>query len=371
MLIPRYIMVGGFLGAGKTSSILKAADYFSRLRLRVGLISNDQSRGLVDTAVLDHHGFPTEEITGGCFCCRFPSLVDAVKNLDRATRPDVFIAEPVGSCTDLIATVVSPLQSMYGDDYSIAPLSVLVDPIRARRFLGLEPGKKFSEKVNYIYDRQLSEADLIVINKIDLLPRAALEQLHEELNSRYPDAHIKCISARQDTGIREWCEHLMDLDPKPRTCMDVDYQVYADGEAMLGWLNATVSLRGPEFDGNQFLVDVLQRILHSIAEIAEDGATVAHLKGTLQPNTGKDLAAANVVHDGGVPELSHRLAEPLEKGMLLINLRAVVSPEQLANCVKNSLSKACVTDSLVWEMTNLEAFRPAPPSPTFRHTNLE
>ena len=39
--------------------------------IRVGLITNDQSTGLVDTTLLDAHGFPTEEIPGGCFCCKF------------------------------------------------------------------------------------------------------------------------------------------------------------------------------------------------------------------------------------------------------------------------------------------------------------
>ena len=81
----------------------------------------------------------------------------------------MFLAEPVGSCTDLRATVQYPLRRIYGDNYRVAPLSVLVDPIRAARMLGLESGQGFSPKVHYIYDKQLEEADVIVINKTDLL----------------------------------------------------------------------------------------------------------------------------------------------------------------------------------------------------------
>ena len=69
----RYIMVGGFLGAGKTTAILRLAEMLRDDGQRVGLITNDQSVNLVDTAVLAAHGFPVEEITGGCFCCRFNS----------------------------------------------------------------------------------------------------------------------------------------------------------------------------------------------------------------------------------------------------------------------------------------------------------
>ena len=45
----RYIMVGGFLGAGKTTAILRMAERCTASGRRVGLITNDQSVGLVDT----------------------------------------------------------------------------------------------------------------------------------------------------------------------------------------------------------------------------------------------------------------------------------------------------------------------------------
>ena len=165
----RYIMLGGFLGAGKTTAVAALAQHFTTKGLRVGLITNDQGSELVDTAMLRARGFATEEIPGGCFCCRFNSLVDAARCLDAATKPDVFIAEPVGSCTDLVATVTYPLRRIYGAQFVIAPLSVLVDPIRAERILGLAEGKNFSAKVLYIYRKQLEEADIIVVTKNELL----------------------------------------------------------------------------------------------------------------------------------------------------------------------------------------------------------
>src|SRR5712671_1135224 len=178
----RYIMIGGFLGAGKTTSVARLAQKLIADGLKVGLITNDQGSELVDTAMLRARGFATEEIPGGCFCCRFNSLVDAAAKLTETTLPVVFIAEPVGSCTDLVATVTYPLRRMYGDDFKIAPLSVLVDPIRAQRIFGLAEGGKFSEKVLYIYRKQIEEADLIVINKRELLDAAALEQLTAKLS---------------------------------------------------------------------------------------------------------------------------------------------------------------------------------------------
>src|SRR5438094_6388002 len=124
-------MMGGFLGARKTTAVAQLAQRLTARGLRVGLITNDQGSELVDTAMLRARGFATEEIPGGCFCCRFDSLIDAAAKLTETTLPDAFIAEPVGSCTDLVATVSYPLRRMYGEEFAVAPLSVLVDPIRA------------------------------------------------------------------------------------------------------------------------------------------------------------------------------------------------------------------------------------------------
>src|SRR5688500_18407400 len=95
-----YVMIGGFLGAGKTTAVLALAETLTESGRRVGLITNDQSVGLVDTALAEASGFPVEEITGGCFCCRFTSLTEAADRLQESSAPNVFIAEPVGSCTD-------------------------------------------------------------------------------------------------------------------------------------------------------------------------------------------------------------------------------------------------------------------------------
>src|SRR5438045_1322747 len=116
----RYIMIGGFLGAGKTTAVARLAEKLRRDGLKIGLITNDQGSQLVDTAMLASRGFSVEEIAGGCFCCRFNSLMDAARKLSAESEPDVFIAEPVGSCTDLVATVSYPLRRIYGESFSIA-----------------------------------------------------------------------------------------------------------------------------------------------------------------------------------------------------------------------------------------------------------
>ena len=257
----RYIMVGGFLGAGKTTAILRLAERFREQGLRVGLITNDQSVGLVDTAMLASHDFPVEEITGGCFCCRFNSLTEAAGKLSSVERPDVFLAEPVGSCTDLAATVAYPLRRLYGDSFEIAPFSVLVDPARAERILGLAPGKTFSPKVIYIYLKQLEEADIIAVNKADTLDESRLKLLVAKLQAEFPNSKVLPISAREGTNVADWAEAIESGEFSGRAAMEIDYDTYAEGEALLGWLNltASVSAVGP-FDGDEFLAALMNSL---------------------------------------------------------------------------------------------------------------
>jgi G3E family GTPase len=359
----RYVMIGGFLGAGKTTAVLRIAEQLSRDGLRVGLITNDQSYGLVDTAMLGAHGFPVEEITGGCFCCKFNSLVAAADRLSTHSRPDVFLAEPVGSCTDLKATVDYPLRRMYGDSYSIAPLSVLVDPVRALRILGLEPGKSFSPKVTYIYRKQLEEADLILINKVDLVTPERLETLRAALEAEFPKAKVIPISAREGTGVPGWIELLTAATARTTDAMEVDYDTYAEGEALLGWLNCTLELSaGDPFDGNRLLLDLAEDVR---GRLEAQGAEIAHLKLTLTPEDGNDIGVVNTVRNDRAPEASHSLDEELEAGQLILNLRAESDPEALNSVVLEALETLRGTGVRV-EVEHLERFRPGRPVPTHR-----
>jgi hypothetical protein len=362
----RYIMVGGFLGAGKTTAILRLAEYLTRSGRKVGLISNDQSSGLVDTRLLSSRGFPVEEITGGCFCCRFNSLLEASRRLERTSRPDVFIAEPVGSCTDLRSTVSYPLRRMYGGDFRIAPLTVLLDPLRALRILGLEPGKPFSDKVVYLYQKQLEEAEIIGINKLDLLGEERLLALDRLLCDRFPRAEVLALSARKGIGLDPWFERLETSELASTPPPELDYQLYGEGEALLGWLNCTLGISGKgAFDGNRLLQGLARRIQ---ASLRREKLEVAHLKMVLAPaGGGSDLGVLNLTRGDGSPEMSHLLAEPLESGELVINLRAEGEPDFLRAAVLSALGPALDEGGgLRASVDHLECFSPPQPSPVHR-----
>jgi G3E family GTPase len=364
----RYVMIGGFLGAGKTTAMVRFASHLNGAGHRVGLITNDQSSGLTDTRIVEHAGFPVREITGGCFCCRFNSLMAAADGLSRDSAPDVFLAEPVGSCTDLKATVSYPLRRLYGEQFVVAPFSVMVDPIRAARVLGLEPGRRFSPKVQYVYEKQLEESDFIVINKIDVVAHDRIAALRSALEDRYSTARIFAVSAREGTGLASWFDAVLESADQSRSSLAIDYDIYADGEALLGWLNCTAELSGGELDGNAWLESLVAGIQHGLHI---QSIEIAHLKATLvSPDAADELAVVQAAGSEATPQASYRLEAPIRSGELVINLRAEGDPELLQMITLDCLTQAAQLAGVTATIRHEEHFRPSRPVPTHRLAGL-
>jgi hypothetical protein len=253
---------------------------------------------------------------------------------------------------------------MYGDAYAIAPLSVVVDPVRALRALGIEPGRSFTSKVLYVYRKQLEEAALIVINKCDVVEPGRVAALRAALEREYPRARLFEVSARTGQGLEAWFGVIAEDQLVADAELDIDYQIYGEGEALLGWLNATVRLDGPPFDGNAWLRDLAGRIQ---AGLDDQQVEIAHLKMTLSPgDEGGDLAVINQVRNEHGAELSHALMDDIDAGHLIVNLRAEGDPAGLAAVVTRALDAAAVARNLTCRVEHEEHFRPGQPKPTHR-----
>jgi len=362
----RYILIGGFLGAGKTTALAALARHFRDRGQRVGLVTNDHGVELVDTATLRAGGFATEEVSGGSFGSRFNALLQAGQKLE-AAGAEFVVAEPVGPGTDLVATVANPLRKLNGDACVIAPLSVLVDPQRAEQALGLEPGESIHEKLLALYRRQLEEADALVITRTDLVDAARVERLRAKLAATYPHATIFAVSLRDESGLDAWFSFLETGTLGTQTARDADDALVAEGEAQLGWLNATIefTLREP------VQADELLRAVGRHFQAALDGIQLLHLKIALRPDEAKDVALLNLTQRGGEPELSRPLDGLLDVGELIVNLRAETHPEKLHTAVRAAIvGVAREFPGLITEFAHLHYFRPARLEPTHRMISL-
>ena len=217
--------------------------------------------------------------------------------------PDIIIGEPVGSCTDLSATVLQPIKELFADSYRLTPFSVLVDPNRLWEVLEPRRRSPLHASARYILRKQLEEADLIVINKQDLLDAAEEQELLAATRELFPAPAVHVISALNGDGVAAWLQAVLRTEEVGTHIVDVDYDVYAEGEAVLGWLNAAATLTATsDVDWQALGLSILERIQHAAAARQ---AEIAHLKLSLTAATGQ--YAANLTSTTGEPAIRGRI----------------------------------------------------------------
>lgn len=359
----KLIFAGGFLGSGKTTALAALAQRLIRRGHRVGIITNDQTEDLVDTAIVTEMlrglGVPVEEVVKGCFCCKFDELIEGVEKV-LAHDPDVIMGEPVGSCTDFVAAVANPIKIHYKEAFKFAPFSIMADPDRVRELLLGERETLFPEEVAYLFRKQLEEADVIVLNKVDLIAGSEAERLKETLQKGFPDRQVMAISAKEGHGVDPWLDLLLSGRPGANAVLrEIDYDRYATAEAVLGWLNAAVKLAARQsFEPSRFLHRLAEGMRE---EFKKRDAEIGHLKFVLT-SSGK-ATWANVTHLAAGPSLGGEPLPETASGTLIVNARVRISPEELERIVRARLEATAGEMELDAEVMNLQCFSPAYPQP--------
>lgn len=362
----RLVLVGGFLGAGKTTLLSEVAARLMSGGKRVGLITNDQATNLVDTELLAQKGFGVSEVAGGCFCCRFQDLESAASKLVTELKPDVLLGEPVGSCTDISATVLQPIKFLWADWISIAPFSVLTDPQRLREALDDKASGDFPDSVMYIFRKQLEEADLIVLNKVDLLSADQIAKLKAAIAERHPGVSVLTMSATTGQGVDEWMKVMLDGGTAGHRIVEVDYDTYANGEAVLGWLNASVTLHADGgADWHAFCEDLIGRVQ---SDLAVRHAEIAHAKILLNTEAGSIVASAT--NNADMPTLRGAIEGSPQEAVLVVNARVNMGPEDLRAVIEETLAAACAEAGVTHEVQAIQNFSPSYPTPVHRYDRV-
>ena len=364
----RFVMIGGFLGAGKTTTLGRLAKMYAAQGKRVGVVTNDQAHDLVDTNTFRNQGLAVEEVPGACFCCRFDDLVGRVGSLESSDRPDVILAEPVGSCTDLVATVVQPLKDLYAGQFEVAPYAVLFKPSHGTRILKNQQAGGFSPKAAYIFKKQLEEADAILINRADELTPQQQIELAKLVGEQFPGTPVLKVSAATGEGFDALTELLSQTGGFGRKILEIDYDTYAAGEAELGWLNATARLTADKpFD----LDALLAAILAELAAVCRDlGGEVAHLKLIGMDDAGA-FAVGNVVSNDTAAKLSLPSNITPREADLIVNARVAIDPAVLEAEVQKVVTAACARAGVGAEFRTSQSLRPGRPVPTHRYANAK
>lgn len=362
VVLIRFIALSGFLGAGKTTTLIAAAQVMQRQGKRVAVVTNDQGVELVDTRLVRSRLDEVAEVTGGCFCCRFEDLVGVVEELITGGGVDVVIAEAVGSCTDLQATVVRPLRKFYGDRFVVAPLATVVDPLRFRAFArAAERGDPESD-LSYLFSRQLREAEVLAVNKVDLVRTEIREAVVSQLRQVNPNATVVPYSAKTGDGISDLLA-AWDREASWVSNLDIDYDRYAAAEAQLAWLNQEVAIEGAAggFSPSAWAGAVLSHIAETMQA---SGAEVGHVKLTVE--SGDKLTKMSITGTGTTPSVDVETREPVRAARANINARVACEPAVLDAAVLDAVIAADTLTGARSTVAEADSFKPSYPRPVHR-----
>lgn len=357
MMSTRLILVGGFLGAGKTTLLATASAHLKAQGYTVATVTNDQGANLVDTVLLRMQGIATAEVAGSCFCCDFASLINAISDLEAHVQPDVILAEAVGSCTDLMASVVRPLQKFHPHRFMVAPLTIALDSAR-------EP-EQFSPAISYLYRQQVAEAEFIVLTKQDVVDSQTIEKMRTQVQSDYPQATLFSTSARTGDGISTWIDSCMRQVSQMKHSLDLDYVRYAVAEGELAWLNAIGTVSDVVTASSKaWITEILEGIR---TDMIRNGIGVAHMK--LMINSADIHAKASLIDNSGPISWDILPSDTSAKEMeFVLNIRAHGSPEEVERIVRNGLNRRETVGKI--RFAHFACFSPLPPRPTYRITDV-
>ena len=347
-------LLNGFLGSGKTTAIRQACVVLMKENIKAGVITNDQGIKLVDGDFFKSLKIPNRQVVNGCFCCNYDQFDSNLQSLIEINRPDIIFAESVGSCTDIIATVVKPFHHFYpAFDLSF---SVFADA-RLLMMLLKENFSLFDDTVNYIYQKQLEEASIIVINKIDLLPASQLEEIKRLTEEKFPRKKFIFQNSLDAGSIRKWLSLLDNSIFKNNFSLELDYDIYGAGEAKLAWVDQEWTIYSTKKNALREAAALISNIYERVKESKNP---IGHLKFLLN---GEDKFSFTTISEPVDITVEN---QPAATAFLLMNARVQTEPGKLSQLVADAIEEIIIQSGCKITVNSIAAFQPEYPRPTHR-----
>jgi cobalamin biosynthesis protein CobW len=174
------LVVSGFLGSGKTTLVSYLLKEAQAQGARIAVVSNEFGALGIDQALLGQGGEAYVELEGGCVCCQLSDeLVNTLQMLWERVCPDGVIVETSGVALPFDTQLQvwrEPVCRWVEDDMAV----VVVNAEQLFEQRDLEG----------TFEDQVSSADLLLLNKIDLVPEESLGQLEAILHGMAPDTPV-------------------------------------------------------------------------------------------------------------------------------------------------------------------------------------
>ncbi len=332
-------LINGFLGSGKTTAIIAAAKEMIQAGKKVGIVTNDKGQFQVDTAFFQSNNIATRQVTGGCFRCSFSEFEDKISQLQESTFPDVIFAESVGSCVDLVNTIFSPLQQNDKLNLDKMTFSVFVDIRLFQRWVH-NITLPFSERIIYLFRKQIEEGEFLILNKSDLLSRDEQKDVLSIAARKFPEKEIFLQNSLDQSGVQPWLNGLIHQQPvKAQPGFLVDYPMYKGGEKEMAWFDQKFVINSltPE----AFKPALIKLITLLLASLQKEEVFIGHIKlflSSAEGGTKISFTTADFLEQPGSLKWQHSVPEVSSTSLnVMLNARVAMKAEDFVKIVKHAI----------------------------------
>jgi hypothetical protein len=235
-------------------------------------------------------------------------------------------------------------------------LSVFADGLLLHMLL-VNGAELFEDPVRYLYFKQLEEARMLIINKVDLLNPGQLGDLKKVLEEKYGNSLVQFQNSQDKYSIGRW---LQQLDKIPSLLipesLEIDYDIYGAGEAKLAWLDQEMEIESESGGANLGAVDLIRGIFHKVTACKY---AIGHLKFLLN---GKNKISFTL----SSPRTFSIKIHPAVSATLLLNARVQTEPETLLQLISESVREEEERSKISIRIRSISAFRPGYPIPAHR-----
>ena len=339
----KYMIFSGFLGSGKTTAMIALARAVNARVQKEGepshvaIIANDLgAKNLVDADYTRTADVPIDEIPGDCICYITDDLVYHINRLAEAGA-GLVVSDIPGCGVGALNHVYVPLKEKYPGKFDLLPLVCLVDPMRLRMILPQREDIHLPEEMRFLLNAQLAEADIIALNKIDLIDEEERESDLAFIRAAYPDIPVTSISARTGEGIEELVDYLLSHKANAQERdLGTDSEEFDAAEAQMCWYNRRFFAEerdGKNIDFNAVIEDFMEAIREGLIVAKRN---VPHLK-LFAAGEGDDFVKCSIVGIDYDLEFDRKLDHDYSGIAIVVNARAVCESETFGDIVEDAM----------------------------------
>ena len=352
----KFMVVSGFLGAGKTTTMIALAEHINKYS-KASIITNDLgAKNLVDASFTASAGCSTTEIAGGCICYQTETLVDKLRRLRDKENAKIIMSDIPGCGVGALDHVYHKLNEEYGDEFNLAPFIVIADPERLRMIMPENADINLPEEMKYLFNAQLVEADAIVLNKIDTLSNNELNDFIKFFNITYPGIPVFAISALKKQNIESLAEFIMSNTASLKK-VEIGYggEDFVAAESKLCWYNRRLYFKtqdGSKICYNSVIEDLYEEVR---SLLILNSRNVPHLKMMVHGDN-DDFSKSSLIGVDYVVEYSSKLTKKSIDARIIINARAACESTLLSHIMDEAIERISEKYDLACQVFFTECF---------------